>query len=540
MLQELICDKFKEGHTRIAFHSGLNAVLGDNVGTNSIGKSTFLLIIDFVFGGSSFLEKAIEVFKNIDHFEVKFRFCFNDEDYHFIRKTNEKSTLYKCDNNYKEISQISINEYTGFLYEKYNINLPDITFRNVVSLYSRVYGKGNDDENKPLNLVERESEEAAILRLLKLFNMYATISGLKQTMMESSERLKAYRNAQKFDLIPAINAKTYKALGKELTDLNNQKESLSLRSLTGNIDLTTEQFSEITILQQELDMLRRQRSKEMVSLNKLRRNEVYSTGVLESDLSILLEYFPNANIKQLHEVSEFHTKLSSFLLSEIKEEKKQKEEVVEYIDKEEIRLIDGIKKVAKVTDASKLVLNRLVELTGRIRRIEEQIQSHDKGIQLSDDKKSNENLYKNAINEQLASLQHDINVKMNDVNNYIYTNKQRSPLLTLRPNSYSFSTVDDRGTGTNYKNMIVLDIAVLSLTRLPILIHDSIILKQISDEAIDKILSKYDSFKGKQIFIALDKQESYFENTITILKKNKVLGLSGDGGELFGRSWVNV
>lgn len=35
----------------ITFHKGLNVVLGDNKGTNSIGKSTLLMVIDFIFGG---------------------------------------------------------------------------------------------------------------------------------------------------------------------------------------------------------------------------------------------------------------------------------------------------------------------------------------------------------------------------------------------------------------------------------------------------------------------------------------------------------
>ena len=55
MLVEVQCDKFiKNGQIRepIRFHTGLNAVLGDDNGSNSIGKSTFLMILDFVFGGS--------------------------------------------------------------------------------------------------------------------------------------------------------------------------------------------------------------------------------------------------------------------------------------------------------------------------------------------------------------------------------------------------------------------------------------------------------------------------------------------------------
>ncbi len=77
---------------------------------------------------------------------------------------------------------------------------------------------------------------------------------------------------------------------------------------------------------------------------------------------------------------------------------------------------------------------------------------------------------------------------------------------------------------------------MLKLTRLPIIVHDSIVLKQISDGAIEKILELYENI-GKQIFIALDKQNSYTEKAVKILNSNVVLCLAPNGNELFGRSW---
>ena len=52
MLLEVSCDKFVEnGKVRkpVKFEKGLNAVVGNESGTNSVGKSTFLMILDFVF-----------------------------------------------------------------------------------------------------------------------------------------------------------------------------------------------------------------------------------------------------------------------------------------------------------------------------------------------------------------------------------------------------------------------------------------------------------------------------------------------------------
>lgn len=66
--------------------------------------------------------------------------------------------------------------------------------------------------------------------------------------------------------------------------------------------------------------------------------------------------------------------------------------------------------------------------------------------------------------------------------------------------------------------------------------HDSVILKQISDYAIEKILSLYITSK-KQVIIAFDKQTSYSEETQKILDENAILKLAPNGEELFGKSW---
>lgn len=57
MLYEIVCDKFisnAQQRGKIYFHDGLNVIQGHNSGTNSIGKSTFLLVVDFAFGGNTY------------------------------------------------------------------------------------------------------------------------------------------------------------------------------------------------------------------------------------------------------------------------------------------------------------------------------------------------------------------------------------------------------------------------------------------------------------------------------------------------------
>lgn len=84
--------------------------------------------------------------------------------------------------------------------------------------------------------------------------------------------------------------------------------------------------------------------------------------------------------------------------------------------------------------------------------------------------------------------------------------------------------------------MLVYDLAILELSALPLLIHDSFLLKQIQDKAVEKILELYEQ-AGKQIFISIDKVSSLTLKAVQIIKKAKILTLYPNGGELFGRCW---
>ena len=125
---------------------------------------------------------------------------------------------------------------------------------------------------------------------------------------------------------------------------------------------------------------------------------------------------------------------------------------------------------------------------------------------------------------------------MKEKNDFIYEGKRKSPFLILEKAGYRFATPDDTGTGTAYKSLVVYDLAVLELTNLPVLIHDSVIFKNIGDAPLEKILELYVK-AGKQIFIALDKAGSYSAEASAILNDYARLRLSGGAHSLFGKSW---
>ena len=178
MLIEIYCDKFKEnGEIRpaIHFHKGLNTVEGTDSGTNSIGKSTFLMIIDYVFGGNDYINICDDVHKNIRTHVIKWKFQFGDDLFAFSRSTGNSNEVNICDGQYITTAQISIDAYRQLLAEKYNIPSAQSTFRDIAGLFFRVYGRPTLDEKYPLTMINREPLDKGVQRLLKIYSKYNEI-----------------------------------------------------------------------------------------------------------------------------------------------------------------------------------------------------------------------------------------------------------------------------------------------------------------------------------------------------------------------------
>ena len=185
---------------------------------------------------------------------------------------------------------------------------------------------------------------------------------------------------------------------------------------------------------------------------------------------------------------------------------------------------------------SRIVLEKHSALIKEINRLIQENARFDEETELVAAEKVASERAQTMRKEQLIYLQNTVNLRMAEVNDFLYSGRKTPPTLTLNDLQYTFQTRDDTGTGTSYKGLVVFDLSVLELTQLPIIVHDSVVLKQIADEAIETILMKYQSI-GKQVFIALDKAPSYTGPATEILEKTTVLSLSKDGNELFGRSW---
>ena len=535
MLCEICCNEFHQ--KRITFHQGLNVILGDNQGTNSIGKSTLLMIIDFVFGGTDYVTKSRDVHKNVGRHQINFCFEFNGEKSFFCRKNEDSDRIYECNGNYEIKNEISLSKYTEWLKERYSINLEHISFREMVNRFFRIYGKDNLNEKHPLDVVSKEPSREAVKALLKIMNYYDDIKKFEETYKHKSEQFTSFKNAQKYDFLPQkMNKRDLENMQKEINRLKIEKEHLE-KQIAGNaLDLETEKIDSIVLMRKELSIAKRQKTRYESQLYSLRDVSNNEESVHRFDLIALQKYFPGVNIRDIAEIQNFHKKLNTVLIEEIKNERSRLEQLYSSAQNRVSEIIDAINDMKPISNASTIALKNYANIQNSYNELERKLAANYKYSMLDNEKKTAETNYQSEKEKKIAEMNVALNNKINEINNEIYDGNKKAPIFTFTENNYEFSTTDDTGTGTSFKNMIIFDLSILNMTELPALIHDSYLLKQIADMPIEKLLQLYKQ-SSKQIFIALDKVSSYTDDSQKILNAQKVIELSNDGNELFGRSW---
>ena len=535
MLCEICCDEFHQ--KRISFHQGLNVILGDNQGTNSIGKSTLLMIIDFVFGGTDYVTKSRDVQTNVGSHQINFCFEFDGQKFFFCRKSKDSDRVYECDEKYDIKTEISLSKYTEWLKEKYSINLEHITFREMVNRFFRVYGKDNLNEKHPLDVVSKEPSREAVKALLKIMNYYDDIKKFEETYKEKCDRFDSFKNAQKYDFLPQkMNKRDLENIQEEINHLKIEKENIEKQTAGNVFDLETEKVDSIVLMRKELSIAKRQKTRYESQLNSLRDVSDSEESVQRFDLIALQKYFPEVNIRDIVEIQNFHKKLNTVLAKEIKDEKSRLEQLYYSAQNRVSEIINAINDVKPISNVSTLVLKKYANLQNSYNELEKKLAANDKYSMLDNEKKTAQTNYQCEKEKKISEMNVNLNNKINEINNKIYDGNKKAPVFTFKENNYEFSTSDDTGTGTSFKNMIIFDLSILNMTELPALIHDSYLLKQIADMPIEKLLQLYKQ-SSKQIFIALDKASSYTDESQKILNSQKVIELSNDGNELFGRSW---
>ncbi|MBQ1627687.1 MAG: DUF2326 domain-containing protein [Treponema sp.] len=532
MLCEIKCDAFKTSET-FQIYDGLNIILGQDSKANSIGKSTFLLAIDFAFGGNSYVDSKNKIVKLFGNHTICFAHKFETNTYYFSRSTETPDVVAKCDESYKSIGEnINLKEFTDFLKKEYKLEKSELTFREIVSVYSHIAGRFETDFENPLKNEGDTSQSKGITRFEKLFPEYENIKPKAKSLELAETKAKAFQSAANYGFI-----KSAASSDKEAQKLISEKEEL-IKDLdetkTGKVQeifaFEGKTAQEAADIKNELKRLRSKRSRlqsEIASIQKLDS----TSKVSEDDLKVLQTYFPSVNLKKIQDVQSFHNSIHKIVNKECKDEEeklnKRLLDVIKEIEELENRISPDLK------DIPQTVLEEYGKKSVRIEQIEKSLEYYELKKNLQSEKSNAENELRMTQEQALSSIAGKVN---NALAGFDEENKN---LIFEFPSqkSYSLYRENDVGTGTKHLNLIIFDLAVLSITDVPFLIHDSYIFHELEDERVNFSLSLYVDFckkYRKQIFIALDGQDKCNENSKAIIENAKVIHLGKGKETLFG------
>ncbi len=548
MLVEVRCDKFiSNGKVRepIRFHAGLNVVLGDDNGSNSIGKSTFLMILDFVFGGTDYIQKCVDVQENVKEHTICFAFNFGGQMYYFSRNTVDYNNVVKCNAEYQALPEepLSLQKYGEFLCEHYALLAEGITWRGAIARFIRVYKRDTLDEERPLRSSKDESATVAIQRYMRLFDRYSSVEAqIKQATKAEDEKETFRKSTQEYNHIRAAkNDKEKAANYTRIAELEQQEQSLIDDNNSGLLDLDSMTAQRLSELNEALINFRRQRALVQTQLNSVRRDMTGEKRSFKRTFTDLERFFPNEEFHTLEEIEHFHQKLTKILEQEFAETERSLATTYALLSREIAAIQEQITEIKNAPNVSQAILKEFAQITTELNNLRKANRNYDELQRLKQVAADYAATRDTIIADELLIIKNTVNREMDSITLEILGDATHMPpvLKLEKLNKYTFKTPNDGGTGAQYRGLITFDLANMAVTPIPFVVHDSVLLKNIERAVFSAIIKVYHNQRqqGKQVFMAYDTLDAYDKETRELVEENAVLQLSPGGNELFGWAW---
>lgn len=531
MLKSLECNQLIE--SKLTFHESLNVLIGSDDGSNSIGKSSVLMLIDFAFGGDDFCKLCIDVIQNIGEIEVKIEYKFNEISYNFLRTTNEPNKVIWIKNG--ENFVINIDEFRAFLSENYNFQSTYPSFRSTVNPFFRIWGKGNYDPNRPLHSFPNEPYPKIRTNLLKLFGYYSLVDDLEKNKAKIESKKKTIQGMFNEGFVHKLSKKELVFKKKELDLLNEKlnkiKDEIEIYSLSVNEIVNTKNLN----LKKDKNEFESKLFYKKSQLLRIENNLKFGGHANAKNFEKLSYFFPNVNQDKLLEIEKFHIGIAKILKDEMHNEKNKLIEDINYLN-ENIKDIDEkLKKNLNNSEKPIALVDILLELSIEEKKLKDSI-SYTELKTVVDSKVMDlkDNIDQRII-ESLESLESTLNESMAYYVDNFYGENTVHPTIVFSEKNYKFNHNEDIGTGKSFANMIALDFSFFKHTDLPVLIHDLILFKNIEVHALGEILKTYKVF-DKQSFIAIDEITKFDDEIIKLIQAQEFLILSSTR-LAFNKSW---
>lgn len=533
MLTSIFCEKFRQNP--INFKDSLNVVVGDNIATNSIGKSTLLMVIDFVMGGDDFLEHNQDVVAELGHHDYRATFKFGENSYYFRRDTSMPDIVHCCDESWNVLEAITIQDYRSQLGNLYKLGKTGLSFRQACSPFMRIWGRHNLNPDRPFDAHAKQSAADSLYLALKLFKKYDEVEELEVNLKSVTAKTSALNAAFRQSLVPKISKKKYKENIKDISTSSDELDSIRNDLAIYATNLRMLANKEVAEIKSTKDDLLVKRSHVASRLQRASNSLKESKHIQSKSFEPLKKFFPELKSEKLASIEEFHSDIAKFLSREIRESERNLKEELQRIDLALLELDERLRKILANIENPGLIVDRVYDLSRKTRSLQQENEYHEESEALKSESKT---LKKDLESKRLLALSKIakiINEKLASLAKSIYENSQKSPYLSFSSSNYEYKIYEDTGTGKAYGNLVLFDLAVFSTTDLPFLIHDSVLFKNVENRTVERIVEKYSQYK-RQSFIAIDEVPKYSQAMNKLVKESAIVHLS-DKHVLYIKDW---
>lgn len=258
-----------------------------------------------------------------------------------------------------------------------------------------------------------------------------------------------------------------------------------------------------------LSQLGEQKNTYLSRLNVIKSNEEAGPRSYRNNYHELEQFFPDVGIQRIEKINKFHHQITKFLKLEFEREKNIIEENVDDLSHHISQLVNEAQKIKNQQgpNVQTALLNEYADKKAELKQLEDENKNYQKKKKLQQDKKDQRDALNATVNNELSEVQHSLNTKMANLNEKVCGSSSFQPLrIELKPKEYNFETINDQGTGTSFKGLIIFDQACLDLTRLLFFVHDSLLFSNIEINRRNRIVEMYVQ-ETKQIFISIDSIE---------------------------------
>lgn len=538
MLVSIECDKFPESHRVITFSPGLNSIIGTDTGSNAIGKSTFLRIIDFVFGGDSYLKEE-EIIREVGHHDIYFSFQFDGKTpLYFCRTTSDPCNVVSLDSNRHPIEKKAVSRFQRELMDNYGTSYYGVTLSDIQDHFFRIYRKLNVLEQYPVNAKPSEQPDTTVNFLMKLFGHSDELFNLqraaKELHIDVSKMSNEPQKTVSLDEIEELQT-TIDSLTKRLTE-RMQENEVAQTQLFGYNPRAMEQADKI---RKELTSLSAQQSKLRSQLSAIQRSmdaQAYDTA---EDFEDLQTFFPEITMKKFEAIEGFHGKIREILLGELGKEELRLKSLLGRCDQEIKRMQHKLESTGTAKQMSTQIISECAGLMNTIAKYKDEqnalIEERNQQMERASAKKQIRDLL-DKERKALKSIETDLNDTMAEINTMLTGEGERAPSIHIkRDKAFTFGVKGNSSEGAAFRSMVIYDLAAMKLCNIPALIHDSNILKKIDDHQLEHLINLYQN-SGHQIFVAYDRLSAATQVARSKLSECAALELSEDD-LLFGVAW---